>query len=281
MRPMFHTNRLSRGFTVVELMLATSLSAVVVVVFVAMLFSAYQTSVRNNAILDMTSSIQVALSFIERDVRYSLSYGTGISTPFTDSNAPGGGWKHAGNPAGATNRTLILKSYATANNPFSPSRQSVFVNGGLTNPYIPADALLNCSTTPPAGSLYLNPQLPYVTIYFISNGKLMRRILTDTSTTVCNGAVAYQKQSCPTGSGNGCFVKDEIIASNVVEFSIDYYQQLDTPTPSFALLDPYKATDPDDLATADNINATLTLRKTIGSENIDRSMSITVSRINN
>lgn len=278
---MFHTKPDARGFTIIELMLATSLSAVVVIVFVAMLFSTYQTSVRNNAILDMTGTIQNALSFIERDVRYSVSYETGIASPFTDGNAPSGGWKHSGNPAGVTNRTLILKSYATANNPFSPSRQSVFVNGSLTNPYIPADALLNCSTAPPAGSLYLNPQLPYITIYFASSGKLMRRIITDSTTTVCNGAVTYQKQSCPTGTGSGCFAKDETIATGVTTFSIDYYQQLDTPIPTFALLDPYKTTNPDDLATADNINATLTLRKTVGSENIDRSMSITVSRINN
>ncbi|MFZ1812078.1 MAG: hypothetical protein WAU02_00960 [Candidatus Saccharimonadales bacterium] len=279
MRRTYHTN--ASGFTIVELVLASSISIVVVSVFVSLLFTTYQSSTRNKVVLDMTGRLQTSLSFIERDVRYSVAYLTGISSPFSDSNAPAGGWTHKGSPASSTNRALILKSYATANNPFSPTRQAVYVNGSVSNPYIPADALLNCSTTPPAGSLYLNPQLPYMTIYFVSSGKLTRRIITDTTTSLCNGAVTYQKQSCPTGTGGSCLAKDEIITEDVAGLSIDYYQQLDTPTPSFALLDPYKATNPDDLATADNINATVTLNKTVGGKTINRSMSITVSRINN
>ncbi len=269
------------GFTIVELLLASTLSAMVVIIFVTLLFSTYQVSVRNKATLDMVGSLQSALSFLERDVRYSLAYVTTATTPFTDSNAPVGGWTHKGTPASSSNRVLLLKSYATVNNPFSPTRLSAYVNGSLTNPYIAADALLNCSTTPPAGSLYLNPQLPYMTIYFVSNGKLIRRILTDTTTTLCNNVSVYQKQSCPTGNGGVCAAKDEVIAENVVGFDVAYYQQLDTPVPTFSLLDPYKTTNPDDLAAADNISVTVTMRRTVSSETIDRSLSITVSRVNN
>lgn len=281
MRHTFPTKKCSAGFTIVELLIAVSLSAVVVTVFIALLFSTYQASGRNKLLLSMTSSMQIALSQMERDVRYSAGYDKSVAVPFNDSNSPAGGWTYKGTPASPENRALLLRSYATVNNPFSPQRQSAYVDGRLPNPYVVEDPLLNCSITPPAGALYLNPQLPYMTIYFLSNGSLVRRILTDTTTTLCNGASVYQKQSCPGGTGGSCRAKDEVILENVSSFAIDYFQQLDTPIPTFSLLDVYADTNPDDLAAADNISITLTVQNTLGGETISRSMSVTVSRINN
>lgn len=278
MRPMYRTK--SSGFTIVELLLAVSLSAVVVVVFVAIIMTSFLRSGRNTVQLELNGNLQLALTDVERDIRYSTVYSTGLPSPFSDTNAPSGGWTHRGTPSDSNKRVLILKSNATTNNPYSPTRTPIYVNGGLVNPYVTQDPLLNCSTTPPLGTLYINPQLPYYVIYFVQNGNLYRRIITDTTTTVCNGATQYQKQSCPTGTGGTCTVKDEVIATDVVKFTVNYYQQTDDPTPTFILLDPYKTTSPDDLALADNIEVIIGLQRTVNSSPVTAQLSVTATRIN-
>jgi len=280
MQLMSHTRLHQRGFTIVELLLAVSLSSVVVVVFIGMIMNTYIRSGRNTVQLELNGNLQNALVDVERDIRLSTKYSTVLPSPFSDPNAPSGGWTHRGTPSDEDKRVLILKANATTNNPYSPSRQPLYVHGGLANPYIVQDALLNCSSTPPNGTLYINPQLPFYIVYFVDNNKLYRRILTDTSTTVCNGAQQYQKQSCPSGTGGSCTAKDEIIATDVTKFSVDYYQQTDDPSPTFVLLDPYKTVDPDNLALADNLHVTIGLQRTIDSVPVTAELSITATRIN-
>lgn len=280
MQPMYRIKSREKGFTIVELLLAVTVSSIVIIVFIGMIMTTYLRFGRNTVQLELNGNLQNALADVERDIRFSTKYSTGLPSPFSDTNAPSGGWTHKGTPTDADKRALILKANATTNNPYSPTRQPLYVNGGLTNPYIIQDPLLNCSTTPPAGTLYINPQLPFYIVYFVSNNNLYRRIVTDTSTTVCNGAQQYQKQSCPTGTGGSCTVKDEIIATDVTRFSVNYYQQTDDPTPTFVLLDPYKTVNPDDLALADNIEVIIRLQRTIDNVPVAAELSVTATRIN-
>lgn len=277
---MYHTKHRERGFTIVELLLAVSLSAVVVSVFIAILMTSYLRLGRNTIQLELNGNLQNALSDVERDIRFSTTYSNDLPAPFSDAYAPSGGWTHRGSPADEDKRALILKASATTNNPYSPTRTPIYLNGGIPNPYITQEPLLNCSNTPPLGTLYLNPQLPFYVIYFVDNGNLYRRVVTDTTTTVCNGAQQYQKQSCPTGTGGTCTVKDEVISTDVTRFSVDYYQQTDDPAPTFVLLDPYKTVSPDDLALADNIEVTIGLQRAIDSVPVVAELSIIATRIN-
>lgn len=268
------------GFTIVELLLALGLSAMIVVIFVWSMMVTYLRSGANAVQLELNGNLQVALNDIERDVRYSIGYGTSLTSPFSDPNAPAGGWTHRGTPANANQRVLLLRSNTTVTNPFAPSRVPVYINGGVANPYIAQDPQLNCSTTPPAGTLYLNPQLPFYTVYFVDNGTLYRRKITDTTTITCNGTVQYQKTSCPTGSGGSCVVKDEIMATNVVRFSINYYEQVDTPIPTFNLLDPYRTISPDDLAQADNVEIIIGMQRVVDSQVVSAELSNIATRMN-
>ena len=280
MQHMYHIKSREKGFTIVELLLAVSLSVVVIGVFIGIIMTSYLRFGRNTIQLELNGNLQNALVDVERDIRFSTTYATGLPTPFVDTNAPSGGWTHRGTPSDANKRVLVLKASATTNNPYSPSRAPIYVNGGVTNPYITQDPLLNCSNIPPLGTLYINPQLPFYIIYFVENNNLYRRIVVDSSTTVCNGAQQYQKQSCPTGTGGSCTVKDEIIATDVTRFSVNYYQQTDDPTPTFVLLDPYKTVSPDDLALADNLQVTIGLQRTIDSVPVAAELSVTATRIN-
>lgn len=276
------TNR-SLGFTVVEVLVALPLFVIVAAVFISALVYGMQSAAFNQANLEITSSLNVALDGLERDVRYSTGFQTGIASPFADASQPAGGWTHKGTPTDVNKRVLILSSPSTVTNPLALNRVPVYINGSLTNPYQAIDPTLNCSTTPPSGTLYINPQVPFKTIYFVDGTTLYRRILIDTTTTLCNGP-PYQKQSCPTGTGGTCTVKDEKILDNVVRFSIDYYNYAEPQTqpapPVLTLLDTYAVSNPDDIALADNVEITLTLRRSIGVKNVEKQLSLRVNRIN-
>lgn len=268
------------GFTIVELMIAMPLISLIVVVFIDLLFTAMIASSQNKTQLELNAESQTALSTLERDVRYSSSFLTGLYSPLNDPNAPSGGWKIAGTPTDSNRRVLMLKSLATTDNPLSLNRQPVYIDGSISNPYADADPQLNCSSAPSTGSLHLNPQLPFVTIYFLNGNDLYRRILTDTSTKLCGGASQYQQTSCPTGGPTPCTVKDELVTSDVQEFAVDYYQQNDTPLPTFSLIDPYATPTPDDINLASQAVIRLKLQKTVSNKTVSSNMNLTVGRIN-
>ena len=73
-----------------------------------------------------------------------------------------------------------------------------------------------------------NSVLSYNTIYFVKNKNLYRRIALNPSTTTCE--TYYQKQSCPSlddlggaGQDASCKADDELVATGVTNFSVDYY----------------------------------------------------------
>ena len=265
----------SSGFTIVELLVALPLVVMVLGVFVASLITAFRTTNVSKVQLDLNNAAVLALNTMERNVRYSNNYTTGITAPYTDpygpSNTDGtwtGTWSYKGDSA--TNRVVILKSYATTENIFSPTRKTVYND----------DLAYDCSAT---GTLYLNSQLPYYTIFFVNNQTLYRRIITDNNTTaVCNGP-QYQKQTCPNGATRvaRCKANDEVVATNVTSFSIDYFVQRDTPTPTFdQITDAYSSTDPTILDGADDAVINLTLSKQIAAEPVTATFSLRMSKVN-
>ena len=280
MQHMYQTNNTRGGYTIVELNVAVTLSVSIVVIFISVMMSTYLRSGENVTQLELNGNLQIALNDIERDIRYSSVYSKNLTSPFSDSNAPSGGWTFKGTPSDPNKRVLILRASATENNPFSNLRSPVYIDGGSINPYAESDPRLNCSSTPPAGTLRLNPQLPYYVIYFVQNNVLYRRILTDTTTSICNGVVQYQKTSCPTGSGAGCLAKDEVIASDVAQFSVNYYERADTPSTVLEPIDPYREVNPDDLAQADNVEVIIRLERTIAGKLVTSTLSVMGTRVN-
>ena len=281
------------GFTLIELLIAITLSSIIITVFVSSLMTMVRTATIQKTQLELSQEAQLALDTMERDVRVALSFDT---TPayatFTDSYGPtntddtwAGTWSYKGTDA--NHRVLILRESATTTAPLSTSRTLAYVEGNITNPYREVNPSLNCTaynaSTAPSGALSYNPPLPYYLIYFVRDNNLYRRILTDTTTPLCNNQ--YQKQSCPiedTSPHANCEAKDELIVKHVSSFTIDYnsisYNSGGAATVSD--LDVYSSSDNDVLTDVSNIYITLQLQQTIYGSPRTSTLSLRVSKVN-
>jgi hypothetical protein len=236
----------------VELIIVIVVIGIIFPVFSALFVNTYHDAyVADNKTKASTMILQ-ALSYINEAAVSTNDFQTGISSPFTDAYGPNDlgssgaqAWTYKGKSS--TNRVLITQNYATTVNALNTGRQPVFEN----------TAAFNCTT-----QMSYQPQLVYMTIFFVKNNTLYRRILTDTTTAVCAGNTQQQKQSCPPYIASGsldatCKANDEILATNVTGFSVDYFQIASDGTST--QIDPtYASSDPTILTAADYINLTIT-----------------------
>lgn len=282
----------AEGFTIVELLIATILCAIVTSVFITALVAMTRSVTIQKTQLELSESNQIALNTIERDVRLALAYETTPAySTFVDSYGPtntnegwSGTWSYKGTDS--DHRVLILRENATTTNPFAASRNPVYVQGFLANLYGEQNTNFNCTlynaATAPTGALTYNPTLPYYLIYFVRDGNLYRRVLTDTTTPVCSNTPQYQKQSCPeadTSQPASCKANDELIAENVASFTVTYYSQGSSSTPTFTDINAYAQSDSDIFEEVSNITATLKLQKSAGGSVRSTTLSVTVSKV--
>lgn len=296
---MFHTKHHSseRGFTIIELLVSISLSAVVVTVFVSTLMSMVKTAAVQKVQLELSEKNQIALNTIERDIRIAHAFDTTpMYAPFTDSYGPSntddtwsGTWSYKGpNASDPDHRVLILRENATTTNPFNTSKSPVYIQGFVTNPYAEPDVNLNCTAynavSAPNGALAYNAMLPYYLIYFVRDGNLYRRTLTDTTTALCASTSQYQKQSCPKADVTphaNCRAYDELIATDVASFSVAYNSIVyNGSTTTISDIDAYSQTGSDIFDEISNVVVTLKLQKTINGSDRNSTLSVRVSRVN-
>jgi type II secretory pathway pseudopilin PulG len=213
-------NSNSAGFTLVEIAVVVPILALIALALTGTLVSIIQTSGKSRAQVNLAYDTQSATNTIEDDVVLSSSFLPTIDSTITDPYQPttnGGAWSYLGDSS--QTRSLILRTYATTTNSNALNRKAVYLtDNGCT-----------------ADKIYTNDVLQTNTIYFVKNGNLYRRILTDTSQSTCSPQ--YQKQTCPTleslgGSRNAiCKADDELILQNVTNFSVDYYSNSSSTTP--------------------------------------------------
>lgn len=268
---MSHTVRSKNyGFTIVELVVVVVVLEIMIVLFASVLVTGYKDTLRSKKQTELTASVQQAMDFVERDARYAKQYQTNISSPFSDSygarnlgTAGAEAWTHKGVPANTTARALILQSYASSKRTISGTRQLVYTDGPI----------YDCSVS----QKKYNPWLTHITIYFIRDQSLYRRILTDLTTPLCSGESFAQKQSCPDNIARaswaaGCQAQDEKIATNVTAFSVDYYAN------GSLVADAYSSSDPQVLKESDSIQVTLTSATSTGS--VSSTSSLLIGRVN-
>lgn len=298
---MRHTLTVKPGFTLVEMAVAIPIVIIVIVVFITALLSSLHQATADNDRTYLIEDSQVALKDIERDVRFSVGFDTGLNKypgRFTDSFGPDrttagwtGAWTFKGT-APYTNRVLILLNYATVNSPYSANRELAFVDGRINNPYTSggSNTSLNCSAAA-GGRLYQNATLPYYTIYFVRDSVLYRRILTDTTTTLCNGP-QYLKKTAPRPPSlhyapGG--VADDMVAENVKQFSVKYYRHdstrgytpiLNQEPATYNEINAYASTDNSVLEAANTAVITLELSKRAGGKSLDHKTSTRIERVN-
>src|SRR5690606_29463721 len=110
-------------------------------------------------------------------------------------------------------RVLITRSFSTSTNALDNARQPVFTN----------TPEFDCAT-----QMYYQPQLTFLSVYFVKNETLYRRVLTDTTTALCHVNAQQQRQSCPpyitSGRHASCQANDEVLLKGVTNFTVAYYQ---------------------------------------------------------
>ncbi len=136
----------ARGFTLVELTVVISVTAVIAVVFLYVISNYFVTITRNNELADMTINSQNLLRTTVENIRF----GNGVETTNTisDPNAPSGGWN-------------------TSNTSFV-----------IVIPVPAVDTSKNYIIDPNTGSPYMNEL-----VYYKSGSTLMERILANPSAT--------------------------------------------------------------------------------------------------
>ncbi len=124
----------ARGFTLVELTVVISVTAVIAVVFLYVISNYFVTITRNNELADMTINSQNLLRTTVENIRF----GNGVETTniISDPNAPSGGWNTSNTsfviviPVPAVDTT---KSYIIDPNTGSPyMNELVYYKSGTT-----------------------------------------------------------------------------------------------------------------------------------------------------
>lgn len=245
----------------IEVAIAITILPLIITSFILVLdqtlYEARNTAVQTK--LDNESSL--AIDWLEQDIRLSSEFKSTISTPFDDDYQPSGGWSYVGD--GENQRVLILSIPSTTLRSGTSSRILTHVDGGT----------YNCDE---GDQLTYNPVLTHRAIYFVSDGNLYKRYLTDTTTATCNDQI--QKQSCPAANEeswpSACKARDELIASNVSQFSVDYYDPYETNPISNAY------SDASTLSSAQAVGVTITVSQESGGNTINSTVSLKSSRVN-
>lgn len=248
-----HTNHLrnAKGFTIVEIVVVLVVMGALFPMF-SFIIGMYHDTYYTDDKVKMTTETSQALWYMEDTIRVASSFLANVPSEYQDPygphNAGSSGseaWSYKGDSS--TNRVILIKSYATTVNALNTGRQAVFINSPE----------FNCTT-----QLYYQPELSYISIFFVKDGTLYHRVLTDKTTALCPGSSQQQKQTCPpyiTGSSRDakCEANDEILATQVSGFTVEYYQI--SQAGSSTQIDPsYSSTDSSVLAAADYATVSIT-----------------------
>lgn len=269
------------GFTIVEVVTSLVLASTVLLVMIGALYTISNDAKYQKERVDLTVDTQVALDIIERDARFAIGSKVSLPSQYSDFFGPGTtrlstayNWSHRGAPSDdVNNRVLMMSSAATTTHPWSRDRTNVYLTGYDS---------ISCYST---ARLALKPRLLYYTVYFVRDGVLYRRIITDrTSSTCSNLASQRQRQTCPQSvnlaSYSDCQAYDEAIVDNVSKFTVDYYDDNRTGgTPTVEAVDVY-ATGVSAIA-ANNMVITLERRQDIAGDQLITEKKLYVTQVNN
>ena len=244
----------SSGLTIVELVIAIAISAIVLLGMMPLLTNLFQVAGSSIATAKQVNETQRAASIIASDMQITNSFlGKPLSSD-TKTPAPGGGWTFRG--SSATARTLLLRMPATTAAYQNSTRQLVY----------------NANT----GSCFDSARPLYNTvIYYLQSSTLYRRTLIDTSATPCPGQTIFQKTSCQ--SGGGCSETDVTVATGVTQFVVDYYTVSNDKDPNTTIYN--AATNIDAPTLHASAKVTLTTQRSYSGKTNDSTVSIRETKV--
>lgn len=249
------------GFTLVEVAVIAPIVILVLGGILALLIGLMSNNLASRGELETIENMNSALTTIEDDIKLASAFRTKIDTDFSDPYGKGIGnaWSYKGNGAG--DRVLIMRTYATTRSPRDSLKSPVYINDN------------GCSTD----ALLSNPALNANMIYFVENGNLYRRTLTDIDEDTCSPQ--FQRQSCPPGvaSPNAlCKTDDALLLTNVSRFDVEYN---DNPNDS-VYLDPYPANNDTILDPAKAVKINITVTKKLGGRTFSLARELLASKLN-
>jgi len=234
MRHISKTN--SSGITLVEVIVAMTVMALLSGIFFNFMASFYQDTVVSIARNTQESDTIGALRSIESELTSSISFAAtydpgpplGSGTNATDGTA----WSHCGNSSCSTSdyRVLMGRTYTTDKPKSDPTRKIVLRN------------TIPCSSNDMAASRYAENTV----IYFVTRdpnnstiNNLYRRTVVNTiapTASLCSTPI--QKTTCQPSrigttlpGGGTCQTTDALLLRNIKSFSIDYYNSSNDTAP--------------------------------------------------
>lgn len=233
----------SSGFTVVELVIVVTVSAILAGILFGPLNDLYQTNAKSITKVIQTTDTRGAL----RSIQSGISLSSGFLAQNVVADPAGTTWNATN---GGVNNVLVTSNNATDIDPGADttnSRRLVLDTG--------------CNTP-----------LKNNIVYFVSNGTLYRRLLKNTSPT-CGGMAIGQKQTCAANYSSqsykdSCQGIDATILTGVTSFTVDYYAA------------PADLTTTSDPTAATTVVLKVTTQKGIGNNATSYSSSLRISRIN-
>ncbi len=196
-----HSHR--KGFTIVEVAVVAPLMIVVVVALIGLLVALVNgiavPTKQNSLVNDGKNVFEAASS----DIKNSSSFLASLPSGFSDPNSS----SYASPPPNT--EVLRIQGYNQTADPTDTTGTKVLPAFKGTAP---------CNST----AFEVSNVVAIAEIYFVKDGTLWRRVLTDpTPGSTCNTPLLIQ-QTCPPGSS--CDNEDTAIAKgNVTEFSVVYY----------------------------------------------------------
>lgn len=245
------------GFTLIELVMIIP----PLMIFLALTISLLISMVTENSVSQAKASIaydqHATLDNLTRDISGTIAFMQTKEAAFSDAygpNSTGASWSHIG--TSYTNRVIIAKTIATTASPYADNRSVVYINSYGCN----------------QNKLTSNPPLTTNTIYFVRNGTLYRRTLTNTSLATC-GSAMFQRQSCPPEASiaNPCQAHDLTLLKGVTHFTVNYYDK------DGAYLDVY--TVPALMVDATTVDITIRTNQKISGEDIKYDTNIKISKL--
>lgn len=220
---------LTKGFTIVEIIVVMTVCGILVSMLFGPLNSLYLSNTKSLTSVVQLSDIKVALRQMEKSAALGISY---AAQSYPDSDNKTWKWNDA---SGLLSAPLIITASATEKNT-SGDRALAY---NLTS---------SCSQFP--------IPMMYNILFFVQNGSLYRRTIKPPITATCSGNAIEQKTTCidPT-SGPVCTATDALLIKGVTGFSIEYYQDSNSPS---------STTPASDAAVPTYKSAVITLETTAG-----------------
>lgn len=244
--------RLTRGFTLVEMMVIAPIAILAVTGFIALMVTMVGNVIASHNRNIMTHDIQSAIDYIEQDVRLSTQFletSGSLPSPQGKNGATSAFQSSAGD--------LILGEIATDKNPVDPTRKFIYYNKPF-NCNIPSEA-------------YKNRIFFTTVIYYVKDNSLWRRTyVPDPSGTLCQPP--WQVNSCAPGYSSGatrCKTNDSEIMQNVESFEVEYYRNASDSGPLPA----------SDVQDASAINVTINGQRTAAGRTLTATASTRVTKL--